>query len=360
MSADTETLTLPRSFALALTGMGLVALATFAVSAYGLFGYGAHVLHLGVLAFVLPAGVDLLSLCGIYTTYVTRNDAWHLRAYAWCVFGVPVVASVAGNAAFASTRGDATAGVIGAGFPPILLALAVHSVIVVRRTLEQQAAAARSKLALEAASRRAGGVPVAAGSEAGSLVCVYRFWSAEGQVIRIGHTVDLPDRLSQYRTQEPWWGEVVKVTYDEYPTVDAAVKAERAAIKVTRPKYNAQHNPDVKIPFRAGPAPARVSKLSSGSARAETARRESGDVQKVRELVADGVSCGEAARQLGRSKRWAESHTKDVRANLATRGDVQVQGPAIAAGPADLPRDDAHVDLATDGNSTGDLPGTSD
>jgi hypothetical protein len=73
---------------------------------------------------------------------------------------------------------------------------------------------------------------------------------------------------------------------------------------------------------------------------ARVARRaDDGDVAKVRELVADGVSCKDAARQLGKSKRWAEGHTKDIRAARdATQGD----GPTAAIDLAAIAADGAH------------------
>jgi len=122
-----------------------VGVVTFVLSFYGLRDYGIRVEHLSPsLASLVPLGVDILSLCGVAGTYLLRNAAARVRAYAWLVFGVAVSASVAGNITHAVAQGLSPAGMVGAAAWPVLLALAAHFVIVARRALERGTQAAQS------------------------------------------------------------------------------------------------------------------------------------------------------------------------------------------------------------------------
>lgn len=116
---------------------GFVAAVTFALSALGLFGFAHDGMRLSVeAAWMVPLGVDLLSVAGMVATYALRNSRTRRRVYAWTVFGFAVVASVAGNEAHAAERNLPPAGMAAAALPPVFLALAVHLLIVVRRDLE--------------------------------------------------------------------------------------------------------------------------------------------------------------------------------------------------------------------------------
>jgi hypothetical protein len=78
-------------------------------------------------------------------------------------------------------------------------------------------------------------------------------------------------------------------------------------------------------------APPAVPPVPSGRT-PDASRTSPADVQiaEVRALVAAGVSCADAGRKLGKSKRWAEIHTKDIRASL----DTQRDDSGAATGPA--------------------------
>lgn len=115
----------------------LVAAVTFALSFYGLEDFGRTGMQLPVpLSWLVPIGVDLFSLCGIAATYLLRDANWRVRLYAWAVFLVPTGLSVAGNMAHAQHRQMDSSGVVGAAVAPVLLALATHLVVVVRRHLQ--------------------------------------------------------------------------------------------------------------------------------------------------------------------------------------------------------------------------------
>lgn len=117
---------------------GLVALVTFILSFAGLADYGKNVAKLDArLAWLVPIGIDGLTLCAVAATFVLRHASWHIRAYAWAVFGVAIGASVAGNLSHAYERHLKPEGMAGAAAWPILLALASHLVIVTRRAIER-------------------------------------------------------------------------------------------------------------------------------------------------------------------------------------------------------------------------------
>ena len=147
---DTDPDTAPRSdadpyrvaFAVLICCTVLVALVSFALSFYGLNDYGRTVMRLPVwLSPLVPLGVDLFSLCGIAATYLLRRAPGQVRAYSWLVFLVPTGLSVAGNLAHGESRALARAGLVGAAVAPVILALATHLVVVVRRHLEADSAA---------------------------------------------------------------------------------------------------------------------------------------------------------------------------------------------------------------------------
>jgi hypothetical protein len=88
---------------------------------------------------------------------------------------------------------------------------------------------------------------------------------------------------------------------------------------------------------------------------------DSADVAEVRDLVAAGVSCRDAARKFGKSKRWAESHTKDIRATLRDIPPIEFHGPEIGREGASFPKGDGpsdgemHSDLAPETRTATDL-----
>lgn len=71
---------------------------------------------------------------------------------------------------------------------------------------------------------------------------LYRFFNAEGALLYVGISVNLPSRLSAHINEKEWWHEVVQVTVEMLPDRGAALKAEKLAIGAERPLYNIQHN----------------------------------------------------------------------------------------------------------------------
>lgn len=227
----------------------VVVLACFAMSAVGLYGYGRDALALHpVIAALIPVGVDLLAICGMYASYAMRNARWHIRAYSWLVFGVTVVLSMAANMAHAAELNRPAVGVVGAMFPPLLLAFAVHLLIVTRRERDRQDREWASTEATAAAAREAAGVPVS-GLGAHLPACVYHAHSDDDSVIYTGSTTDLPTRIRKHRTNSSWFDEVARWSFTAYESITVAQAEEKAAIRRDRPRHNDHHNP-VRPPRR--------------------------------------------------------------------------------------------------------------
>ena len=135
-AADSPTTATPIVYWLLIAGTIAVAAFTFVISFVGLRDYGVRLMGLSPqLANLVPLGVDVFSLCGIAATYLLARAPARIRLYAWTVFLVPAGLSVAGNLAHAQARDLASAGMVGAAAAPIVLALAAHLVVVVRRQL---------------------------------------------------------------------------------------------------------------------------------------------------------------------------------------------------------------------------------
>ena len=114
----------------------IVGAITFTLSFAGLDDYGRIVAGEGHLSFLVPLGVDGLTLVGVAATYILRTAPLHVRAYAWSVFAVALGASIAGNLSHAMAHHLSRQGQVGAAAWPVFLALASHVVIVVRRRQE--------------------------------------------------------------------------------------------------------------------------------------------------------------------------------------------------------------------------------
>ena len=67
---------------------------------------------------------------------------------------------------------------------------------------------------------------------------VYRCLDDAGEVIYIGSSVNLRQRVRGHRTQSGWWDEVADVTAEQFPTESACRLAEAKAIRAERPFYN--------------------------------------------------------------------------------------------------------------------------
>jgi predicted GIY-YIG superfamily endonuclease len=87
---------------------------------------------------------------------------------------------------------------------------------------------------------------------------LYRVWGDGGLLLYIGVSNDFGRRWKEHAKQQPWWGEMRRLTADEwFGSRKEAEEAEQAAIKTERPKYNKRHLvPVAQKPKRAALAPA--------------------------------------------------------------------------------------------------------
>lgn len=71
--------------------------------------------------------------------------------------------------------------------------------------------------------------------------CVYRAYSAAGELLYIGHTGNMSTRLRGHKSDKTWWSEVADVvTTPVGGGKSAAVEAERLALLTESPRYNIQ------------------------------------------------------------------------------------------------------------------------
>lgn len=139
--------------ALVVAFVGVLVIA-FAMSYHGLFVFGREIMRWAPwLCALAPIGLDVLSMVGLFATFIVRDANWRVRAYMWTMFGATVALSVAGNAVAAIVLFDAVAGVsldfsqwgyrqvgavVGAAVWPAASAAALHALIVVRRHLDRK------------------------------------------------------------------------------------------------------------------------------------------------------------------------------------------------------------------------------
>ncbi|GAA2351039.1 GIY-YIG nuclease family protein [Glycomyces rutgersensis] len=67
---------------------------------------------------------------------------------------------------------------------------------------------------------------------------MYRFFDADGTLLYVGITDNLPRRMQNHIDQKPWWGRVTNISTEFFPNRDAVLSAERDAIRAEKPRYN--------------------------------------------------------------------------------------------------------------------------
>src|SRR6516165_2240870 len=67
---------------------------------------------------------------------------------------------------------------------------------------------------------------------------LYRHFDGNGQLLYVGISLSTVSRLSQHRHGSDWFAEIRNVTIEDFPTREAAVAAEQAAIAAEKPRYN--------------------------------------------------------------------------------------------------------------------------
>lgn len=68
--------------------------------------------------------------------------------------------------------------------------------------------------------------------------CVYRCFSATGDLLYIGSAGARLKRFKSHRSQTEWWPEAVDIQVEWFPTIFEARRAEWLAILAENPRYN--------------------------------------------------------------------------------------------------------------------------
>jgi hypothetical protein len=68
---------------------------------------------------------------------------------------------------------------------------------------------------------------------------LYRLYDKAGELLYIGITSrQWPARAQQHASSKPWWPQVAAMTFEELPSPEEALVAERRAIATEKPRYN--------------------------------------------------------------------------------------------------------------------------
>lgn len=82
---------------------------------------------------------------------------------------------------------------------------------------------------------------------AGTLVYVAH--NAAGEVIYVGITDNLFARMVQHSRDSAWWPHMARLTWEEWPDREAALRKESRLIKAWQPPYNKMGNPSHRRPI---------------------------------------------------------------------------------------------------------------
>jgi predicted GIY-YIG superfamily endonuclease len=67
---------------------------------------------------------------------------------------------------------------------------------------------------------------------------VYRMYDADGGLLWIGTSLNVPSRLAQHRSERGWWPEVARIDIQHFDDLRVAARTEVEAIKLEAPRYN--------------------------------------------------------------------------------------------------------------------------
>lgn len=68
--------------------------------------------------------------------------------------------------------------------------------------------------------------------------CLYRMFSAGGELLYVGKTMNPSARFRQHRIQQSWWPTVAQITVDHFTSANELTHAERLAIATEGPLWN--------------------------------------------------------------------------------------------------------------------------
>lgn len=68
--------------------------------------------------------------------------------------------------------------------------------------------------------------------------CVYRMYAADGQLLYVGVSSDILERMRSHNRLTRWWDDTARISVKIYPTREAALAAEVQAIHDELPLHN--------------------------------------------------------------------------------------------------------------------------
>lgn len=71
---------------------------------------------------------------------------------------------------------------------------------------------------------------------------LYRHWDAEGRLLYVGISLSAVQRLAAHRQSSRWYPRIKWIEIERHPTREAALEAERIAIRDEKPLCNLDHN----------------------------------------------------------------------------------------------------------------------
>lgn len=71
---------------------------------------------------------------------------------------------------------------------------------------------------------------------------LYRFWSHNHELLYIGISSNLPQRITEHRQNKKWWTDIATITVEHFPDRASVSAAEKIAIQNERPLWNIAHN----------------------------------------------------------------------------------------------------------------------
>ena len=70
---------------------------------------------------------------------------------------------------------------------------------------------------------------------------LYRHYDKDGNLLYVGVSWTILQRLRQHEKGSFWFGEVDSIKLEKYPSREASLEAERKAILAEQPRYNTAH-----------------------------------------------------------------------------------------------------------------------
>jgi len=67
---------------------------------------------------------------------------------------------------------------------------------------------------------------------------LYRHFDSAGKLLYVGISLNTVARLAQHRNESNWFKQIDTIKIQHFPTRGAALRAELAAIRTEKPKYN--------------------------------------------------------------------------------------------------------------------------